>query len=375
MENKKKKRKRKSRLLDSLFYRVYFAALAVSLVFIVIGMIWLSGVVRDYETAQPVHAAEVVAELFERADYASIYPFDTSARQISGGDEAFYVDSLTQLAQGKTVAWREAFSSDADKKSYSVTLDGDKFATFTLVPSGKTTAHGNRLWQLGSVTTHIALQQPTAAQNPQAVPYRLTVPQGCTVLVDGRALTDADVISTEPLLPEDFLPPEYASPMMAVYGFASESAQPVLAVTDSTGAQLTPEASGENAWVCKPREDEQLKQTYSDAVVKLGTRIAKYTAKDLSQSSLLSGVADDSPAETVIKKFSNSWAPTHKSSQIKNPVVSEFYAISDDCFTCHVEFDFVLTSRKGNDYVYPTAYTFCVVKRKGEGRLYNLTFH
>ncbi len=369
------KKKKKKRLLDSLFYRVYFAALGVALVCVVIGLIWLNGAVRDYEVAQPVHAAEVVAQLFESGDYESLYAFDTSAQAVSGGDRAFYANSLKNLAQGKTLDWREAFSADANQKSYVVTLDGDKFATFTLVPSGKTTGHGNPLWQLGSVTTHIEVKQPEPTRSPDAAAYRVTAPQGCAVTVDGRALTEADILSTEPLLPEGFLPEGYASPTMVTYGFSSEGEQPAIAVTDASGEALAVEADGEGAWRSNPREDAALRESYQDAVVKLGERIAKYTAKDLSQSALLSGVADDSPAETVIKKFSNSWAPNHKTSKIVNPVVSDFYAISEDCFTCHVEFEFILTSRRGNDYTYPTAYTFCVVKRKGEGRLYNLMFH
>ncbi len=369
------KKKKKKRLLDSLFYRVYFAALGVALVCVVIGLIWLNGAVRDYEVAQPVHAAEVVAQLFESGDYESLYAFDTSAQAVSGGDRAFYVDSLQNLAQGRALEWHEAFSADANQKCYVVTLDGDKFATFTLVPSGKSTGHGNPLWQLGSVTTHIEVRQPEPTVSPEAAPHRVTAPQGCAVMVDGRALTEADALSTEPLLPADFLPEGCTGPTMVTYGFASEAEAPAITVTDASGAQLSVEAEGESAWLAKPPEDAALSESYRDAVVKLGERIAKYTAKDLSQSALLSGVADDSPAEEVIKKFSNSWAPNHKASKIVNPVVSDFYAISEDCFTCHVEFDFILTSRRGNDYTYPTAYTFCIVKRRGEGRLYNLMFH
>jgi len=373
--DKKKKKKRRGRLLDSRFYRVYFSVLAVTLVCVVIGLIWLNGVVRDYEIAQPVHAAEVVAELFENGDYDTVYTFDASAQELSGGDKAFYVDSLRALTEGKEVAWREGFSADPAAKNYTVTLDGDKFATFTLVHSGETTAHGNPLWQLGSITTHIALKEPEPVEPAQSLACRITVPQGSAVTVDGQPLSDPNLVSTEPLLPEGFLPEGVEGPMMVTYAFAAAGEQPAIAVTGPSGELLDVAASGENTWSCMPTEDTQLKESYSDDIVKLGERIAKYTAKDLSQSSLLAGVASDSPAETVIKKFSNSWAPSHKTSKIVDPVVSQFYVISEECFTCHVEFDFVLTSRRGNDYVYPTAYTFCFIKSRGEGRLYNLTFH
>ena len=153
----KKKKPQYMNLMDSKFYRTYFIVLTVALIDIAIGLLWLNGVVKDYETAQPVHAAEVVAELFENGDYESLYAFDTSARDLSGGDIAFYVQSMNEVSAGRTLAWREAFSSNPDEKRYTVTLDGDKFATFTLVPSGETTGHGNRLWQLGSVTTNVAV--------------------------------------------------------------------------------------------------------------------------------------------------------------------------------------------------------------------------
>ena len=104
------KKKSKNGILASRFYRIYFIVVGAALLMIVVGLIWLNGVVRDYEIAQPAHAAEEVARLFEEGDYARIYGLDTSAREISGGDEAFYVDSLKALAEGKTLAWREASS-------------------------------------------------------------------------------------------------------------------------------------------------------------------------------------------------------------------------------------------------------------------------
>ncbi|MBR1820996.1 MAG: hypothetical protein IJ769_05170 [Clostridia bacterium] len=372
----KKKKKQYGGLMDSKFYRIYFIALAVSLIAIAIGMLWLNGVVRDYETAQPVHAAEVVAALFEDADYESIYAFDTSAQDISGGDEAFYVDSLNELSQGKAVAWRESFSSDPDERRYTVTLDGDKFATFTLVPSGETTGHGNRLWKLGSVTTHVALQGTEEAGDPAAAPYRVTVPAGFSVTVNGAVLTEADVVApATSIYPEGFLPSGVTGPELVEYGFFSDEGEPRITVTDASGAAQTVSVDAENgySYSCPIPEDEEAREQFSEAVLKLGERIAKYTVDDLARERI--GIAPDSPAETILKKFSNSWAPSHKSTSVLNPQVSEFHVLSDDCITCHVSFDFVLTSRRQNDYTYPTSYTLCIVKRKGTGALYNIVFH
>ena len=375
----KKKKKQNQGLWGSRFYRVYFIAVSVALIAIAFGLIWLHSVVRDYETAQPVHAARVVAELFEAGDYESLYAFDTSAVDAYSGDKAFYVDSMNALTQGKAIEWRESFSANPDEKKYTVTLDGDRFASFTLVPSGETTAHGNRLWQLGSVTTNVAVQGTEAAQTlqqeiPEDATYAtVTAPEGYTVTVDGQALTEANVVRTDvSMFPEDFLPGGVEAPTLVEYGcYAGEA--PTVSATDETGAAVEVIAEGERAWRCPMRENAEMREQFSDAIVKLGERIAKYTVDDLARERI--GIAPDSPAETILKKFSNSWAPSHKSTSLLNPKVSEFYVLSDDCIVCHVSFDFVLTSRRQNDYTYPTSYTLCIVKRKGSGALYNIVFH
>ena len=130
-------RKKKKSIWRSTFYRVYFALVALALVAIVIGTLWLRGVLKDYESAQPKYVAGDVGRLFENADYEAIYNVDTSAAQFEG-DEALYLDNLRQLTDGKRVEWTPAFSANKDERKYNVNLDGERFATFTLVPSGQT---------------------------------------------------------------------------------------------------------------------------------------------------------------------------------------------------------------------------------------------
>ncbi len=373
---KKKKKQQFTGLLASRFYRVYFIAVSAALIAIAIGLIWLHSVVRDYETAQPVHAAEVVARLFEQGDYAGLYPFDTSARDIYEGDQAFYVDSLNQLTAGRAIAWREAFSASPEEKKYTVTLDGEKFASFTLVPSGETTPHGNRLWQLGSVTTNVALQGTEEAGNAADATYRVTAPSDCAVAVNGRTLTEADIVTpAHSIYPEGFLPKDVAGPMLVEYGFFCEEGEPQLSVTDASGAALEVRQEGEDSFSfrCDPPADEEAAARFSEPILKLAERIAKFTVDDLDRDRI--GIAPKSPAESILKKFSNSWAPSHKSTRVLNPQVSEVRILSDNCITCHVSFDFVLTSRRENDYTYPTSYTLCIIKRKGKGALYNIIFH
>ena len=374
--DKKENRKKKKGLLSSRFYRIYFVVVAVALVAIVIGLVWLNGAVADYEVAQPVHAAEEVAALFEEGDWDRIYDLDTSSKDISDGDRALYVERLTELTDDGDIAWSPAFSSNPDEVKYTVTLEDDKLATFTLVPSGQTTSHGNRLWKLGSITTHVAVEGTEAAGDLSVAPYRVKAPEGYTVTVNGRELTAEDAIATgEAIFQADFLPEGVTAPTMTEYAFFSEEGEPVLSAKDASGKEATVEPDGDSRWVCNLKEDEDFKNQFSSAIVALAERVAKYTVKDLSRNGIMKDVASESPAESVLKKFSNDWAPPHKTATVTDAKVTDFHVLSDDCFTCHVEFTFTLRTRRGNDYVYPTSYTFCVVKRKGAGKLYNITFN
>ena len=375
-------RKKKS-ILHSRFYQIYFAVVLLILIAMVVGRIWLNGVLVDYEASQPGHVAEQVAALFENGDYEAIYSLDTAARQIADGDRAFYLESMQALANGRNVAWSDAFSADENERRYNVTLDGEKFATFTLVPSGQTTAHGNTLWQLGSVTTLVQVEEPEPTPEPTPEPEptpapptgmqcRIQAPSGDTVTVDGVTLTSENAtVTTKGVVPDDFLPQGVTGLSYAVYDYTALSDAPQVSVTDALGAPRQVTQSGDNVWICALPGDAAFQQQYGDAMFSLAKRIAKVTARDSSVNSVKKYCAPGSPAWTIFDNYSNRWATPHSGSDFQNAAISEFYVHSQDCFTCHITFDHILRTKNG-DQTYPTAYTFCVIRKDGRAKLYNL---
>lgn len=361
---------------SSWFYRIYFILVLAAIIGICCFHGWLKGFAADYEASQPIHVADQVGQMFVNGEFDKLYPLDTAAREISGGDQAFYVQTLSALTRGGQIEWNESYASEKDQLQYNVTLNGSRFATFTLVPTGQVTAHNNTLWQLGTVTTQLVLKEDEPVQDPNAAPCRVRAPEGYTVAVDGRQLTDADVIRTGIALYEDgFLPSGVTAPTLTEYGFTPEGESPVLTVADPSGAQVSVREESQNIWAASLREDPAVRERYSDAVMKLAERIAKYTTADISQSAALGDVIKDSPAETILKGFKNDWAPSHKSERFEDMTITDFCQLSEDCLTCHVKFNYILTSRRQNDYPYETEYTFCIVKKGDEGKLYNLMFH
>ena len=236
MSNTRKKKKKS--ILQSTFYRVYFALVLLALIGIAIGTGWLRGALKDYEASQPVYVAQDVAKLFENSDFNALYDVDTSAREV--GDKAFYVESMNALAEGRDVEWTETFSADENERKYNVTLNGERFASFTLVPSGQTSPKGNRLWTLGSVTTHVELREPEPEPTPEPVeekhayPCKITAPQGYIVTVDGEALTVENAqVAEKNLFEAGFLPENVKAPAMVEYSFDSESEKPDISVKTS----------------------------------------------------------------------------------------------------------------------------------------------
>ena len=370
------KKRRKKRLLDQPFWRIYFTVVAAALVFILVGTVWLMSYLRDLESAEPIYVARDVAALFENGDFENLYRMDGSASGV--GDRDFYVQNMRQIANGKTVAWAEVFDENADEHRYAVTLDGERFATFTLVPNGQTNRRGHKLWTLGTVQTNVAVQEPaveepTVAEAPQVTTQiRITAPRGYVVTVDNVILTPENCATTDrPLFEEGFLPENVVEPMLVTYDYAAGSDAPEVSVTDGHGTGVALQHPEPTVWACSLAEDQNLRNQYSEAVYGLAQKIAKYTSKDGSRDAILKYCAKDSPARTTFKNLSNQYATPHTQIAFENPATSEFYPMAEGCFTCKVSFDYLMKTSDGvrTD---PTVYTFCIISSGGEAKLYNL---
>ena len=346
---------------------------------IALGARYLNGVLEDYESAQPKYVAQQAARLFERGDYEAIFGLDTSMRDVPEEDRAYYIGQLQALAAGREVSWSEAYSGNEDERRYRVSLDGEKFAEFTLVPSGAQTKRGSRLWTLGSVTTFVRIEEPQIAEpepTPTPVPTiacSITVPSSFTVTADGRMLDANDVVEDGiPIVPSGMLPSDVTAPAMVRYAFPSESGAPDIRVTDWQGNVQTPVQDGEYSWRCELPQNPELEALYGESALEVAKRIAKYSTREASQDSVLKKCAKGSPAYESIKSFDSSLGKKPKSSTFENVVASDFYLYSEDCFSCRVSFDYIPRFGKESK-TYPTAYTLFFVRQGDSGKLYSFS--
>ena len=370
------KKKKKKSLLDSRFYRVYFTVVAGALVLILVGTVWLMSYLRDLESAEPIYVARDVAALFENRDYENLYRMDGAAQVMESRD--FYVENMRQIAGDREVAWSEVFDENADEHRYAVTLDGERFATFTLVPNGQTNRRGHRLWTLGTLVTNVVVAEPEPTPEPTPAPpvavtqVRVTAPRGYPVTVDGVILNaENSTVTEKPLYEDDFLPDNLVAPVMVTYDYAAPAENPQVSAADGNGGAVSLTLGENGAYSCALAEDVNLKNQYSEAVYSLAQKIAKYTSKDGSQGAILKYCAKNSPAQEKFKNLSNQYATPHSQIAFQNESTGEFYPMGDGCFTCRVSFDYLMKTSDGvrTD---PTVYIFCITTSGGEAKLYNL---
>lgn len=380
------KKRRKKSILNSTFYRIYFALIAVGIIVIIVGTVMLNGILKDYEDAQPIYVAQRAAALFENGNYEAIFDLDTSMRDVAQEDREFYIESLRDITAGKQVSWSEVYSGDPDRKVYRVLMDGEKFADFTLIPSGITTERGNRVWTLNSITTNVELKaketptpEPVATPEPTPDPRavcRITVPSDFTVTVDGRKLGANDVARAGiEIVPRGFLPETVTAPTLTEYATYCDTETPEITVTDSKGNPQTLTRDDTLAWSCGLPENTTLKSQVEPQVIEIAKKLASYSSKDASKGAITQYCATGSPAREILDSYDPKWGTSHKSSDIQNAVTSEYYMYSPDCFTCHVTFDYIANFNKSTSQTYETAYTFCFVNQKGKMKLYNFALY
>jgi len=362
----KKKKKRKG-ISHSIFYRIYFVLLILSLAAIGVGAKLLWDIIAEYEATRPVYVAREAAKLFEQGDYESIYPLDTATSVLLETDTAQdYANFMRAYTQGKAVTWQESFSKNSDEKLYRVLLDGGKFATFTLHTTGVQSKHGNDTWMLSSVTTNAL----------KVTDYVITAPSDSVVTVNGRTLTEADAIETDIKTASDgMLPDGVKSPTMTKYKFSLCLSEPSISVTDHNGNPQTVEGDAENGFSCALPSDETLRELYEENIIKVAKKLANYTSEDLSRETMLTYTKYGSPAYKNIRNFYNGWCPPHIGNQFNNLQTSNYYAYSDTCFSVDVSFQYVITYRKNPDNVYETKYTLYFTKGKKGYELYNFSMN
>ena len=146
-------------------------------------------------------------------------------------------------------------------------------------------------------------------------------------------------------------------------------------MTDQYGNAQEPTESGENAWSCPLPETPGLRDKYGKAVVSIAQQLARLSAKTISKEAMLKYCAKNSPARANINNFDDSTGKNKKPEKFDNIKSSNYYQYSENCFSCHVSFDYISKFTAKVIKTYPTSYTLYFITDGNSGKLYSFTLY
>lgn len=315
-----------------VFYKIYFAVLALLLIAGGVGLFWLRGFLADYEAAQPKHAADAIyAQYYASGDFAAL------AKKCAGDDPFLSPDALaaylTEACAGKELSWSSGTATDG-QPTYVVKAGDVKISSFTLRQKEEP---GARFAQYEADTFACFYQTDTVA---------VVAPAGYTVSVNGIDLSETYV--TEKDLPgegDHLLPEGVAGVKYNRYEVTTLSGAPIVTTASSPEGVPAPIAYDETAqvWKASPLFDDSLAADHADFAIETAEIYALYLSNDLPFRSIANYLDLDSELYEDVRDTITYFVIDHDNADFENEVATEFYGYSDDVFSCRVTLTQVLT--------------------------------
>ncbi len=336
--NARKKTTNKKKGSIKKFVITYSAAM---LLIIIVASIVFTVFLSRYESVQPANEAAKVVEYFSSSD--SLRSFLTENDSILNQDTADlnYDDEFIEKVNGKEIAYFENVEkTSADNIYYNIKADNSTVATIGLSKSDPG-AFGLSSWYISSIDTTPAFED--------AKTYTILVPDGSTVTVNGKTLSDSLITATG--IPEvlkyssEFMTdvPEYTTYTVKVLSDNIE-----VSGQDSDGTELT-FSSNETSFVAGGKANDEFISQVSTLVE---TALREYALYFIYQAFNLSDYIH-SGCDTYAYIFGsdeydpiNPWL--YNFEYIDTYDFTEFEAknyviYSDDCFSVDVKYNLVVS--------------------------------
>ena len=320
-----------------LFYKIYFAAIAVVLVALVIFLWWLWGVLKDYEASQPKHVADAI---FEK--YYTSGDFSSLAAKCAADDPFQSADAIAKFLNDNYKNAEMTCTSGAAKEglpTYIVKVGEDKVSSFTLKEAEKN-SRGWEMYEEGTFEVYYTTDALT-----------IIVPTGYSVSVNGVSLEDKYVTERDiPSADADQLPKGVTGFTYTKYEVKGLLSDPDIRVTGTDGriAEVNYEDE-DKAYHTYPLFDETLEREQKDYVIEAMSKYALMMTADGSWTTVKTYFDPDSQIyEDTYESAQYTWTIIdHDSAVITDAEVTQFLRYSDDVFSCRVKLTNTLT--KGDE--------------------------
>lgn len=360
----KVKMKYKGKFKFPYFYTIYGVLMIASFIAIFIGLGALSSYLYDYEKSLPKYIAEdIFNQYYSPCDFGMI--FDKANCEVSelDGRDGFIKHMESETA-GKDITYREVSAGLGETKKYIIKAGENKISEFTLKKSGQKNEHGFDMWELDAIKAFYKAENDVT----------IKALKGSTVYVNNIPLGDeyltSDEFTTESA---KHLPAGVPGIVYVKYKVDGLLNVPQVHTLDRRGDSsvlIYDEADG--LYAEQINYDDILGQQQYQYVVKAAESYAKYMTRDASLATLRTYFDSTSKIYQLIRTSETYWFTPHIGYEFKDTNVVEFYAYSDDVFSCrYLSTQFIYKSAT-ETFRYPMNLTLYFKKINGNYMVYDL---
>ena len=370
------------RLGGVIFYTLYFLFIFLFFVAVYFGLQRLQDFLVEYEGAQPTaKSAEVFQQLFDDPDWGALYDAAGITDTQYEGKEAF-VSYMEELVGDQELTYQLTSTGMSDDVKYFVKLGDKRLAYFTLTGGEKNTSFnfyelfeylatpGSSSeiaeWKLGEVRLYYE----------RANGYRIQTVDGHIPHVNGIALTDDHIIQVSGIKEDTtgFLPSGVTTPRTSIYEISDLIAEPVITVTDNTGAQKEVVYDEATDTFVEQAEDmavisEEEKTLALDAL----KTYAKYGIREATTVEL--GKYFDSTGEAYksIIKTDLTWTKGNNGISFDKDSVTGYCRYSDALYSCYVTTELTIKLTDGGTQTKSINATLLFSKTAGGWKVTKMT--
>ena len=317
-----------------LFYKIYFSCLAVFGVLIIIGLIAFNGWLASYENAQPENIVNNIVETYVKAN--NVFGLKAQHKlDVSAYETADTVNSAVAAAiNGKTVTSSTlAARPEGCDLAYTIKADEQKLLNVYLKKN-----EGSAL-----TSTYEILKISLADEFYK--PIKIMLPTGAKAFVNGIAVSDADIKTSElPKIPNNYAAGNLSAPQYAdIYNLVSENPT----VTAFAGEQeLNVTKSGSQYLVA---QDISNSEKISNFAIEASKTYSAYMQNDGSLNKIKKYFSNDTEFYENLRTSLVIFSLDHEGFRFDDAASHEILKYSDSIYSCRVTLTQVLI-RNGAEY-------------------------
>lgn len=333
-----------------VFYIVYFALVFLALIGIVAGMIWLNGILEEYEGSRPEYVAEKVFEKYYKSG-----DFSELAKASYDDDSFESIDSVADFLKNQygnaELTYTSVSSGDTDVMKYIIKSGDYKISSFTLKKSGETTDRGFDLYTEDSFEVYYVADKSVT----------ILAPDFSEVYVNGKLLDDTFAKDKGVIREPADKVPEGIDPVMynryTVEGLINDPEVKVLTDEKENSIHYNSETGEHEAAL---PNNEQLQAEHTEFVLGAVKEYAKYMEMDSWWGKVSPYFDPTTDLYTSIRTVAQYFVYPHEGYRFENEYAGEFYAYDENTFSCRVSVLQILENPGMEDFKDPIDMTVYV---------------